>query len=155
MSPSIKVLTIILWLLPFSILMFSYQERLAVIVCLLIILLYGSIWIWFRPSRFTICTDYLKIVFPGRQLKIPFQDILSVSSISIETFKGEFGWAMRIGAGGLWGGFGWLWTSKKGMLEFYISRVEEFVFIERLNKKSLLITPENPAEFVKILQRQL
>jgi hypothetical protein len=58
---------------------------------------------------------------------------------------------MRIGVGGLWGGFGWLWTAKKGFLEFYISRAEGLILIELRQGNPLLITPENPERFRELL----
>lgn len=57
---------------------------------------------------------------------------------------------MRVGVGGLWGGFGWLWTQRQGALEFYISRSTGLVLLERPAGRSLLITPDRPAEFVAI-----
>lgn len=56
---------------------------------------------------------------------------------------------MRIGAGGLWGGFGWLWTSRKGMVEFYVSRTDGFVLITRPNHLDILITPSTPEAFLE------
>jgi hypothetical protein len=58
---------------------------------------------------------------------------------------------MRIGAGGLWGGFGWLWTKRKGMVQMHVSRTDGFVWIERKADRPWLITPENPEAFVRAL----
>lgn len=48
---------------------------------------------------------------------------------------------MRIGIGGLWGGFGWLWPGR-GLVNFYVSRSDGLVLIERMSARPLLITPE-------------
>jgi len=55
---------------------------------------------------------------------------------------------MRVGAGGLWGAFGWLWTTKRGTVQMYISRTDNFVWIERRSERPWLITPERPEQFV-------
>jgi hypothetical protein len=155
MSPTIKILTIMLWVLPFGIFLFSPEKKGTGIICLLILLLYVSIWIWWRPTYFRIASESLKIVFPGRKITIPREDIQLIRSISQQTFTDEFGWAIRIGVGGLWGGFGWLWTEKKGLIEFYVSRVDGLVVIERIQGKTLLITPEKPREFIANAQTEL
>lgn len=154
MSPVIRGLTIVLWLLPliFGIWALVSRELVAGIVFLFLIVLYGATWVWCRPARFVVSRDSLKIVFPGWQRSIPIEDISYICITSQETFHQEFGWSIRIGVGGLWGGFGWLWTSKRGLVEFYISQLDNFVLIERLTGKSLLITPEYPHQFVESIQ---
>jgi hypothetical protein len=54
---------------------------------------------------------------------------------------------MRIGAGGLFGGFGWASTSK-GLLHLYVSRVDYAVLVHVRGDKSWMITPGSPAAFV-------
>ena len=146
MSPLIRGLTVALWLLPliFAIIALFERSGIAFIIFLGLITLYGAVWLWCRPSHFVVARNYLEIVFPGWRRKIALQDISSIRRISKDAFQQEFGWAMRIGVGGLWGGFGWLWTSRRGFLEFYISQLDHFVLIERLTGNSLLITPLNP-----------
>ena len=58
---------------------------------------------------------------------------------------------MRVGAGGLWGGFGWLWTQRYGMMRMYISRTDGFVWIQNVSDWPWLITPETPEAFVRAL----
>ena len=78
---------------------------------------------------------------------------MSVVRLSRKEFKARFGLSARIGAGGLWGGFGWLWTSKGGILDFFISRTDDFVLVERREQRPLLVTPSEPDEFVRELRR--
>ncbi|MEY3299738.1 MAG: hypothetical protein RLZZ597_2998 [Cyanobacteriota bacterium] len=157
MSPLIRGLTLILWLLPltFGTWALVSHERIAGIIFLLLIALYGATWVWYRPSRFVISPDSLKIIFPGWQRRIPMGDISHICITSKEDFRQQFGWAIRIGVGGLWGGFGWLWTAKQGLVEFYISQLDSFVLIKRTTGKSLLITPDNPNQLVEIIQEML
>ena len=125
------------------------------IVSLLLIGIYGSVWIWFRPNCFRISQDQFEIIFPGWSRRLPISDFSGIRIISQETFRREAGWAMRIGAGGLWGGFGWLWTSRRGLLEFYVSRFDGMVFIERRTGYSLLITPDNAEQMVESIRSRL
>ena len=157
MSPLIKGLTIALWLLPlfFGTLTLEEREWVMLIIFLILITLYGAVWLWCRPSRFVVSDNYIEIVFPGWRRPIPMQDVSGVRIISKETFGIEFGWAVRIGVGGLWGGFGWLWTYRGGFLEFYISQLDEFVLISRLKGNSLLITPVNPYQLVETVSECL
>jgi hypothetical protein len=51
--------------------------------------------------------------------------------------------------GGLWGGFGLAWSSRGKHLALYVSRhADGFVLVRCERARSLLITPERPAEFV-------
>ena len=157
MSPLIRGFTIALWVLPvfLGISALVSREGFLGVIAFLLLVLYGSVWLGCRPSRFVVTSNYLKIVFPIWQRKIPLQDVSSIRLIDRNTFQREFGWAVRIGVGGLWGGFGWLWTSRCGFLEFYISQINEFVLIERLTGKSLLITPSHPQQLVATVQEML
>jgi hypothetical protein len=157
MSSVIKGVTIALWLLPLCFAIFSLLSREWQLfnICLILIALYGAIWLWCKPSHFIISNNYIEIVFPAWRRSIAIQDVSGIRIISKNIFQQEFGWAMRIGAGGLWGGFGWLWTSRGGFLEFYISQLDEFVLISRLKGNSLLITPINPDQFVETVEEML
>ena len=156
MSPLIKGLTVALWLLPIvlGILSLISGEWMIFTIFIILITLYGAVWLWCRPSRFVISDQSIEIVFPGWRRPIPIQDISSLRLISKDTFGQEFGWAVRIGVGGLWGGFGWLWTYRGGFLEFYISQLDEFVLISRLRGNNLLITPVNPYQLIQAIEEK-
>ena len=71
--------------------------------------------------------------------------------IDRQELRREAGWCMRVGARGLWGGFGWLWTQRRGIVQMYISRTDGLVWIERVSDRPWLITPERPEIFVRVL----
>jgi hypothetical protein len=58
---------------------------------------------------------------------------------------------MRVGVGGLWGGFGWLYTSK-GLLGLYVSRTDRLVLVRLRTGRPLLVTPEGDERFVAALR---
>jgi hypothetical protein len=76
-----------------------------------------------------------------------------VRQVDRQELRRDVGWGMRVGAGGLWGGFGWLWTSRRGIVQMYVSRLDRFGWIERGKERQWLITPERAEEFVAALTR--
>jgi hypothetical protein len=119
-------------------------------------LLYLAIWLGGRPTAFEVSAAALRIRFPWRTRAVPAREILGVRLISGTAFREEFGFAVRIGVGGLWGGFGWLWTAQRGFVELYVSRVDGLVLVERRRGETpLLVTPAEPEEFVEALSALL
>jgi hypothetical protein len=117
----------------------------------LLVLLYVVVWLCARPSRFEVHPDGLMIVWPARRRLIRRADIASARVLVPGQFRREFGFGARVGVGGLWGGFGWVWTSRRGLLDLYVSRTDGCVLVERRSGRALLITPERPEEFVRAL----
>jgi hypothetical protein len=91
------------------------------------------------------------VVWPLKRREIRRDGIAGVRLVDRRTLRRDIGWGMRVGAGGLWGGFGWLWTTRRGIVQMYVSRTDGFVWIERLNDRPWLITPERPEAFVRAL----
>jgi hypothetical protein len=93
------------------------------------------------------------VIWPLKCRHIHRESIVSARAIDRQELKREIGWGMRVGAGGIWGGFGWLWTKRRGVVQMYISRTDSFVWIERTGGRPWLLTPEEPEEFVRALSR--
>jgi len=154
MSSMIRALTIALILLP---LVFfasvALGNRLLLTPAVLLVLIYAWIWLRFRPSSFVVFPDTLEVIWPLKCRRIPREDIASVRLINKEELLRQAGKGMRVGAGGLWGGFGWLWSDKRGIVQMYVSRADGLVWIERVSNRPWLITPEDPENFVRALSR--
>jgi hypothetical protein len=116
-----------------------------------LVAIYVWTWLWFRPTRFVVHPRMLEIVWPVRRRTIPREDVVAVRLLDKHELRRQVGWAMRVGAGGLWGGFGWLWTQKRGIVQMYIARTDGLVWLERRTDRPWLITPERPADFVRAL----
>lgn len=129
MSGAILILTLLLWLLPFVFLGYSLfsGQRITAVIAGGLLVLYGIVWVFCRPSCFELAGESMKIIFPAWSRTIPLKDIVNVRLMQRDGLKQEFGRALRVGAGGLWGGFGWLWTSKRGMVELYVSRLDGLI----------------------------
>ena len=132
MSPSILVLTVLLLLLPVAFFVVAFtHHRLFVLPALFLLFVDAWIWLWFRPTAFVVGPTEVEIVWPLRRLRLGRDTITSVGRIDRRTLRTEVGWGMRVGAGGLWGGFGFLWTTRRGLVRMYVSRVDDLVWIER------------------------
>lgn len=147
MSGAIRVITVLLLAIPVAFIglpLAGVAPPLLFWVGLGVVALYGAIWIWWRPTAFEVGPEGLSIVFPGRTRRIPAHDLATARTLTSREFLGEFGVALRIGAGGLWGGFGWLWTWRRGMVEFYVAGLDRYLLIERRAGRPLLVTPADP-----------
>ena len=113
----------------------------------------AATWLTMRPTGFDVGPEGLVTVFPTWRQVVPAASIASARVIDGKALRTELGMAMRIGAGGLFGTFGWLWTTKHGMVTCWISRTDGLLWIERRGAGPLLITPERPAELLARLPR--
>jgi hypothetical protein len=109
--------------------------------------LYLAVWLAWRPARFEVGTDALRICFPLWTRTLAARSLAGARTLDGAALRRELGFPLRIGVGGLWGAFGWIWSSKRGSIETYISRTDELVWIARRDALPLLLTPERPEEF--------
>jgi hypothetical protein len=121
------------------------------VVCLLLALVYVVTWLYARPTRFEIDPGALEIVWPARRRRLPRSDIAAARVLGPGEFRRDFGCGVRIGVGGLWGAFGWVWTRRRGLLDLYVSRTDGVVLVERRAGRPLVLTPERPEEFARAL----
>jgi hypothetical protein len=59
---------------------------------------------------------------PLKRRGIPRDDIEGIRLLREGELNREVGWGARVGAGGLW-----LWMSRRGIVQMYISRTDRFV----------------------------
>ncbi len=115
---------------------------------------YLVVWFYMRPSYFELSSSSLDIVWPVRRYSIALSEIENVMQMRGEEFRSRYGLGVRIGAGGLWGGFG-LYKTKSVTFRFYISRTDDYVIVRRRSGRPLLITPAEPHRFADALERQI
>lgn len=130
-----------------------FGARLLAGPAMVLALIYGWVWTRFRPTAFVVHPHALEVVWPLKRRELRRDQILAVQLIDRQELRRQTGWGVRVGAGGLWGGFGWLWTARRGIVQMYISRIDRFVWIERGSERPWLITPEQPEVFVRTLTR--
>ena len=113
--------------------------------------IYCWVWVRFRPTQFVVHPEVLEVIWPLKRRRISRASIADVRLVNRRDLRLQLGWGMRVGDGGLWGGFGWLWTQRRGIVQMYISRFNDLVWIERTAGRPWLISPERPQEFVRAL----
>lgn len=111
---------------------------------ILLVLTYG-----FSPKAYELNSDELVIVRPFGNKRYAMSEIRLISAVDKSKLKG----AMRIfGVGGLFGYFGLFRNSTYGTMIWHATRRDHFVVIERLNGKSIVLTPDDPASLVSNYQ---
>jgi hypothetical protein len=154
MSGVIRALTLVVLVVPLVLFVFAaVVSRLLLGPALFVAAIYALVWFWFRPGRFVVHPGTLEVVWPLRRHEISRANIVCVRLVDTRDLRRETGWGLRVGAGGLWGGFGWLWTQRRGIVRMYISRTDGLVWIECAGGRPWLISPERPGAFVRALDR--
>ncbi len=155
MCTLVRTLTLVILALPLLFLVAALLgTRSLALPALFLIAIYAWVWLRFRPTRFAVQPTGLQVIWPLKRRHLPQRGISSVRVIDKPELEREIGWGLRVGAGGLWGAFGWLWTKRRGVVQMYVSRTDRFVWIERVGGRPWLITPEEPEAFVCALSRQ-
>jgi hypothetical protein len=132
MSPPILALTAVLFVLPVAFLVLAaLWTPLLLGPAVFILSIYAWIWLRYRPTAFVVHPRTLEVAWPLKRREIPRDDISAVRVIDRQTLRREAGWGMRVGAGGLFGGFGYLWTTNRGLVRMYVSRTDRFVWSAR------------------------
>lgn len=154
MDGPIRTVTYLLLILPITVLAVSLTFiKLMLLLVIFLLAIYVWIWIWFRPTRFEVSPDALTIVWPVRTRRLERADITGVTLITRAELRERIGWSIRVGSGGIWGGFGWLYTSC-GWVRMYISRIDRVVWFDTAQGMPWIITPDQPEEFVSAMSRQ-
>lgn len=125
-----------------------------IVMTVFIVATFGWTWVRFRPSKFILGDSGMEVVWPAKRRLVPYVGMHSARTISRGELKELVGFGMRVGAGGLWGAFGWLWTTKRGIVQMYISRLDRFIWIER-DDRPWLITPDRLDEFLAELSQHI
>jgi hypothetical protein len=154
MSRAILVLTIVMLALFVAMAAAAaFAWRILAIPAGFLAVIYLWVWLRFRPTRFVVHPHEIEVIWPLKRRRIARSHLLDVRRIDAADLRNLLGWFARVGVGGLWGAFGWLWTQKRGIVQTYISRTDHFVWLERGDtERPWLITPERPDEFVAALR---
>ena len=148
----IRIITLVLLALPvLFVLSAVFGRALLIAPTILLVAIYSWVWLRFRPTQFVVHQDALEVIWPLKRRKISLDSIVDVRIVNGRDLQPQVGWGVRVGAGGLWGGFGWLWTQRRGIVQMYISQINDLVWIDRMAGRPWLISPERPQEFVQAL----
>lgn len=151
MNGLVRAVTVVMFLIPAAFLAGTIAGVRLLGPGVAILLLYAWVWVRMRPRAFVVHDDRLEVEWPMKRRSIPRSSIASVSRIDRQALRDQVGWGMRIGIGGLWGAFGWLWTTRRGLVQMYVSRTSDLVWIDRREGRSWLVSPASPDAFIAAL----
>ncbi len=99
----------------------------------------------FSPRAYTVNERHIIINRLFGNKNIPAEEIKTVRLPA----EKELNWPIRkLGNGGLFGYTGLYYTKHIGNMQWYCSRRNNYVIIERKNGKALVISPDQPAGFL-------
>lgn len=116
-----------------------------------VVVLYAFLWLWMRPGYFEV-DEGVHVVWPIRTWTIPAARIRGAAVVDADCLRDRFGCLVRVGAGGLWGAFGYLWSPRGAWLPTYISRTSGLVLVELADGDPVLLSPEAPEAFVAAVE---
>lgn len=104
------------------------------------------ITILYKPNSYIIKSEGVFIHRFINKVLINKADIISIEEIEKETIKGTI---RTFGVGGLFGYFGKFYNNKIGAMTWYATRRSNYVLIKTSANKKIILTPDNPEDFVK------
>lgn len=108
----------------------------------------GFVTIMFATRSYSVTKEYVEIHLVGSSFSVCMDEIEAVNRIHwLRTFSGY-----RLGFGGFGEYFGLFWFSRLGKVTAFVTNRHDLVLIEKRNGKKLLISPEQPDEFVDFVR---
>lgn len=152
MDLPLKVLTGALLPLPAVFFALALQEPLMSVVGAGVTLVYLGVWFLGRPSSFLAEGGALTLQWPAYSRRFDLRELDEVEVLDMRAFRDRVGFALRVGAGGLWGVFGWLSTGQ-GWVRTFISRQDGLLLLRFSQGSPLLISPAEPERFAQALRQ--
>ena len=106
---------------------------------------------FFRPNNYSVSPDKLLIHRIINNVEIERNNIQSVQEIDESQVKNSL---RTFGVGGFFGNFGTFWNGKLGKMTWYVTRKNNFVLVETKDQKKIILTPDEPEQFVASFNHQ-
>jgi ABC-type uncharacterized transport system permease subunit len=100
----------------------------------------------YKPNTYTIQSNQVIIHRFINEVVIKKFEIKSIKQIEKDELKGTI---RTFGVGGLFGYFGKFYNSTFGAITWYATRRSNYILITTSTNKKIIITPDNPEDFVK------
>lgn len=110
-----------------------------------------GVWVFYKPTRVVVDDDELEIQFPMRTIAVSRAEISGARVLARSQFRETLGFALRVGVGGLFGVFGFLWSNKLGWVTIYVTSTDNWVLIQRRGAGPLILTPKDADGLVRAL----
>ena len=104
----------------------------------------------FRPNNYSVDEDKLLIHRMIKDVEIKRDNIKYVEIIDESKVKNSI---RTFGSGGFFGSFGKFWNSTLGSMTWYVTRKNNFVLVETNDQKKIILTPDNPEDFVAFFNK--
>lgn len=105
----------------------------------------------FRPNNYSVSSDKLLIHRMISNVEIDRNNIQSVQEIDESQVKNSL---RTFGVGGFFGNFGTFWNGRLGKMTWYVTRKNNFVLVETKDQKKIILTPDEPEQFVASFNHQ-
>ncbi|WP_443945907.1 PH domain-containing protein [Pedobacter sp. AW1-32] len=126
----------------------SHYSNFQIPIVVGLISIYAGAYI-FRPVHYELTQTALLIRRPVVNVTINPQQIKRATVLDRKTM----GWVMRtFGVGGLFGFYGYFTNAKFGQMTWYATRKDQVVLIETFQGKKIVVSPDNPDQFLKALE---
>ncbi len=103
------------------------------------------------PISYRVEADDIVVHRPGSDIHFLRSDIKCIQLVQKEKLKGTI---RLFGVGGLFGYYGQFSNSELGYMTWYATkRRDKMVLIELTNNKKIIVTPDEPEQFVEQLER--
>ncbi|MES2520270.1 MAG: PH domain-containing protein [Bacteroidota bacterium] len=142
------VLALIIIIVGFSLYKIGQSDQEILTITIIPIIIICLIAYLFRPNNYAVSDDKLFIHRMIKDVEIMRNDIKFVEMIDESKVKNSI---RKFGSGGFFGSYGMFWNSTLGSMTWYVTRKNNFVLVETNDQKKIILTPDNPEEFVASL----
>jgi hypothetical protein len=143
------VLVLIVGIVGFSIYKIGQTDQQILLISIIPIIIICLIAYSFRPNNYSVSEDKLLIHRMIGDVKIMRSEIQSVEIIDESKVRNSI---RTFGSGGFFGSYGKFWNSTLGKMTWYVTRKDNFVLVITNDEKKILLTPDEPEEFVAFLK---
>jgi Bacterial PH domain len=118
--------------------------KMLTLTCFTLLLIYVGVFLC-RPINYRLTNDELIIHRSSGDVKIKRIEIKTVQQLD----DASLAWSFRVfGVGGLFGYWGRFTNKKMGSMTWYSTRRNKAILIETIYNKKIIITPDEPAQFI-------
>jgi hypothetical protein len=142
------VLVLIVGIVLFSLYKIGQSDQAVLLITIIPIIVICLIAYVFRPNNYSVSNDKLLIHRLIGDVKIGRNNIKTVEMIDESKVRKSI---RTFGSGGFFGSYGKFWNSTLGKMTWYVTRKDNFVLVITNDEKKILLTPDEPEEFVASL----
>lgn len=115
-----------------------------------LLIIYGLAY-GFHPSGFILEAGSMIIARPFINKSISYSEVTSIEPLDPDDIRN----ALRtFGVGGLFGYYGKFYNRKLGAMTWYLTRRDRLVLITTNNTKKIIISPDDPENFIRDFQQR-